>query len=392
MKFPDTFVLFGSTGDLAQKKIMPALAKLFKEKKLPDDFSIIAFSRRAWTDNDYYSFIKPSLHTENTETELEHFFSHVHYYEGQFTDESAYTRLASKIPGSAFFYLAVQPDFYSDILQGLSEVKLLENKNSKILVEKPFGHDEESAKKLQQLFEQLASPEQILRVDHYIAKEALQDFLENRKNDALFEQTLSNKHITSIHARIFETIGIEGRGEFYEDTGAIVDVGQNHLMEMIAAVLMDVKLHDASQARAQAIASLQNKTIPVLGQYEGYLNEPEVSANSSTETYFKIVFESTLETWGGIPITIEAGKAMATKTADIILTFKNGIQKIIDIQKSRSGRDAYEIVLEQAFTGNPDYFVGIEEVLASWRTLESVLKKRGTLGVKKYPQGTNGQQ
>ncbi len=390
MQHPLTFVLFGSTGDLAQKKIMPALYKLFLEDKLPQQFTIIAFSRRKWTDEDYRSFIRPWFGKQDSQSSLEAFLLRIRYVEGRFEDVAAYGRLGQEIKTSAFFYLAVQPEFYEHILNGLSDAGLLTDVHSRILVEKPFGRDEVSAKALESEFEKKIKPEQLLRVDHYLAKEGLRELVKNRKENPEYEKIFNNKQTVSIHARILETIGIEGRGEFYERVGALLDVGQNHLMEMLAAVLMDIHNPDENKARAQAIASLKIIGEPVFGQYEGYLQEPEVAQDSKTETYFKLSLESGLEAWQGIPIVLEAGKAMVEKKADIALKLKDGSTALFDIQQSKTGRDAYEILLEHALAGNTEYFASFEEVLASWRVFAPILEKHDKIMLKKYPRGVNG--
>jgi glucose-6-phosphate 1-dehydrogenase len=385
MNKPRIFTLFGSTGDLAIKKIMPGLYKLFIEGRLPKDFMIVAFSRRQWTDHDYRSFIRPSLEKVDTAT-LDQFLEHVVYSQGHFQEKKAYEHLEKGIEkhdpqflAQTFYYLAVQPEFYDHILKGLSQTGLLKKSTAKILVEKPFGHDEKSAKTLEAEFEKWIKPEQLLRVDHYLAKEGLQ-----------LLPKINPEDVQSIVVRVWETIGIEGRGEFYERIGALLDVGQNHAMEMLAAVLKDTHEHDECQARAQAIRQLKAVGDPVFGQYVGYDDEEDVRPLSHVETYFKINLESTDPKWNGVSIILEGGKAMPEKRSDITVTFKNDIQKVFDIQASPSGRDAYEILIEEAILGNKNYFASFEEILASWRVLQPMLKKRAKLEVKLYPKGTAG--
>ena len=377
---PFTFILFGSTGDLAQKKIMPALFKLYCRNALPAEFSIIAFSRRGWTDEDYHSFIKPSLEKIDSEAKRDVFLKHITYIEGQFQEVSAYEKIKHKVTNPAFFYLAVQPEFYERILEGLSQAQLLADPTSKIMVEKPFGHDEQSASLLKLHFEKNIKPEQVLLVDHYLAKEGLQ----------VFKKDFDGSTIKSLHIRLFEKIGIEGRGDFYDHVGALLDVGQNHLMELLATALLDTKNLGNSDTRTKTIASLSVVKESIFGQYEDYTKEPEVAADSQTDTYFKLFLESNLEKWLGVSLILESGKSMAEKRADITCTFSDGSEKIFDIQQSTSGSDAYEILIENALLGNREYAVGINEVLSSWHVLEPVLENRAKIAVKKYPSGTNG--
>ncbi|MCC2630256.1 MAG: glucose-6-phosphate dehydrogenase [Candidatus Paceibacter sp.] len=394
---PFVFTLFGSTGDLAQKKIMPAIFRLYIEDRLPKDFAIIAFSRRPWKDKAYHDFIKPSLETIADDEKLEAFLHHVFYAEGHFVEQASFQLLQKKITqlkhglstAQKFFYLSVQPEFYKNILVGLSDAGLLKEPSARMLVEKPFGHSEASARDLQSEFEKSIQADQLFRVDHYLAKEGLMNVVAMKKNDPLFEDVLSAEHIRSIHIRILEKIGIEGRGEFYERIGAIMDVGQNHAMAMLAMLMMDPK-KDENDARAEVVDSLMLVGTPILGQYEGYTNEYEVAPDSHIETYFKLEFESSLPRWKGTQIILEGGKALAEKKSDIILSLKDNSKKVFDINVIIHSRDAYEILIEEALLGNDDYFVSLPEVLGAWHALEPILKNRATLELKYYPKGTNG--
>jgi glucose-6-phosphate 1-dehydrogenase len=399
MSQPLIFTLFGSTGDLAQKKIMPALYYLYLERRLPQQFHIIAFSRRAWSNADYHAFIKPFLkELPEANIKLDSFLEHVVYCEGQFHDETAYKSLAEKInvfkkdfhSAQTLFYFAVQPEFHESILNGLSAVGLLASPQAKIFVEKPFGNDAHSALELEKQFEKKVKANQVLHVDHYLAKEGLRDVIEKRKTHKELEAKLNHVHVASIHVRMFEKIGIEGRGDFYERIGALMDVGQNHLLQILATLLMDLDQKDENKARAKAIASLHIVGEPVLAQYEGYIDEPEVDPESQTETFFHIEAQSSLSQWRDVAITLEAGKAMAEKRADIVIHFKDKTTLTFDIQKSLTGRDAYDILIEEAMLDQHGYFASIDEIVAAWHFLEPILKKRATLLLQKYPKGTNG--
>jgi glucose-6-phosphate 1-dehydrogenase len=395
MNTPFMFILFGSTGDLAQKKIMPALFKLYAEGQIGDGFTIVAFSRRPWNDQQYRDFIKPALEKARNidQSKLTTFLEHVVYSEGHFTEPEAYQKLEAKITEYTkpvkLFYLSVQPEFYQDILTGLSQTQLLKDPQTKIMVEKPFGHDATSATALEKEFEKVITPEQLLRVDHYLAKEGLEKLIQERKTNSEFENMLNAEHVQSIHARMLETIGIEGRGEFYERIGAIVDVGQNHVMEMLATIMMDLD-KDKNTARTEVLNSLTFTGTPILGQYDRYKDEEEVDANSNIETYFKLTFTSSLPRWKGVTLIIEGGKAMAEKKSDITVLKHDGSQIVFDIDSKLAGRDAYEILIEEALNNNDDYFVSLSEVVAAWNALDPVLKSRATLLVKPYPKNSNG--
>jgi glucose-6-phosphate 1-dehydrogenase len=273
----------------------------------------------------------------------------------------------------------------------LGKTKLLESKNAHVLVEKPFGSDAASAEELEKMFEQYIKGKQLLRVDHYLAKEGLQNMIAQRTENKELEAKLNAHFVEKIEARIFEKIGIEGRGEFYEKIGALKDVGQNHLLQMLASALMVLEDND-NKARAHALASLTLVGEPILGQYEGYTGETDVAKDSATETYFKIELESSMQQWQGVAITIEAGKAMRDKKAEVVVHFKDGTQHVFDIQHSPSGKDAYELLIEEALLGDKESFASFPEIIAAWKLLEPVFKKRDSNLIKKYTKGTNGPQ
>jgi glucose-6-phosphate 1-dehydrogenase len=398
MDKPFIFTLFGSTGDLAQKKIVPALFNLFKKGQFKAPFSIVAFSRRHWNDEEYRAFIRPYL-TKHTTKSVEHidaFLEHIVYAEGHFTEQHSFKKLKQTLDqeeknvGKAqqLFYFSVQPSFYTDIIKGLDSADIF-NDRTKVLIEKPFGTDVPSAEELEKLLVHHLHDSQIYRVDHYLAKGGFEALLEARKTDHSLEAKLNNKHISKIIARIRESIGIEGRGEFYDATGALIDVGQNHLLEMLAAGLMDIEDPDQNKARADVIASLTLKGEPVFGQYEGYREEEGVSPQSKTETYFMLQAESSLPRWKGVPIILEAGKALKEKAVDVMMIPDTGNPLIAPMNIKRD-KDDYEIVIEEALLGNKGYFASLKEIIAAWKFLAPVFKKRATLEVKIYPPQSNG--
>jgi glucose-6-phosphate 1-dehydrogenase len=394
-----TFVLFGATGDLAQKKIMPALLSLYKNGSLPDSTAMIAFSRRAWSDDDYRRFIQPSLEKyESDALVLSTFLNTVTYIQGTFDDSSAYAKLKEKIgDGSVIFHLAIQPEFYETVFHSLGDAHL-NIPASKVLIEKPFGQNHSSAQKLEEIVEAYFTEEQIYRIDHYLAKPGLINMLEIRRRDAELESSLSQDQVESLHIRILETIGIEGRGEFYETVGAMRDVGQNHILEMLAAVTMNIPETDAAipRSRAAILQALQpvqllqsieltesNPEI-IRAQYEEYRNEDDVNPNSQTETYFKVKTEINNERWKGVPIYLEGGKGLNERAADIKVSYKNGNEHIFTMEGKQ---DAYETLIEKAIVGDKTFFVSIDEVLASWKFVDSVIQNFSKVPLKFYKKG-----
>ncbi len=402
---PVLFTLFGATGDLAQKKIVPALFALYKDKKLPEHSRIIAFSRRPWSDAEYREFIRPSLDKKNnSDDSTTDFLKNIVYVQGTFDTPESYSNLYNKISeiekelGTAtekIFHLSVQPEFFVTIFTGFKNANL----TGKILVEKPFGHDLESAKKLQATVLKYFSEDSIYRIDHYLGKSGLNRIFETRKNDKNLEAKLTNKDIKSITVRLLENIDIAGRGEFYETIGALRDVGQNHLLEMLAVFAMSIPDSDEKipGARAQVLNALQQRDKELIkgtyvmskAQYHGYTQEPDVKADSTTETYFKIHTGINISRWIGIPITLEAGKALAKKVADIQVLFNDGSEKVFDMDSRNEGdtRDAYEILIEKAMMGDKTSFVSIDEVMASWKFITPILEEFKNIPLTTYPKG-----
>ncbi len=398
------FVLFGATGDLAQKKIMPALMALFTTKSIADTSTIIAFSRRPWGNAEYRDFIKPSLMVKGfTELQVDQFLNHVVYVQGNFDEGKAYDNLKERIQKlnstndrSVIFHLAVQPEFYKPIVSGLHTANITQS--AKVIVEKPFGQNYKDAEQLELVLEEGLTKDQIYRIDHYLGKQGLIKFIHDRQNDKKLDSKLHGNLISSVSIRIIEHLDIQGRGEFYEPVGAIRDIGQNHALQMLAVIAMDIQEDDSQIpiARAKILSELipieaeSVAKMVVRGQYNGYKTEQDVSPESTTETYFKIEALLNNSRWDKIPFIIEGGKAMNRKITEIVVHFKDGTEKKWDMEYSRTEekRDAYEIILEKAIEGDKTYFVSIDEVLASWRFVDSILKHVQKVPLTLYEKGS----
>ncbi len=406
---PMVYVLFGSTGDLAQKKIVPALLALFSDGRVNKDFLIIAFSRRKWTDQEYRNFIKPALESNKSipVKVLEDFLAHITYTEGTFEDKEAFNKIKEKITEfsnsgdlkdqemQVIYHLAVRPDAYAVVSGNIGSTGLdfKKNKNikAKLLIEKPFGHDAKTAAVLEAKLDKCFNDEQIFRIDHYLAKLGLQDLIATRKADHALESTLNNTYVESIIVRMHEKIDIEGRGEFYDTVGALRDTGQNHVLEMLASFAMDLDT-PVHVNRAEVLSALKlitpetaSKHVTV-GQYESYLKEKDVPTGSRTETYFKVITEIENERWKGVEVILESGKGMKEKRNEVEVNFKDSSKKVFDIEKG-SKKDAYEILIEKAFINDEDYFVGKDEIEASWKFIDSIRNNLDKLELKIYKKG-----
>jgi len=463
--YPTVFVIFGITGDLASRKLLPALLSLYVKKLLPARFAIVGFSRRSFTREEFRELIRSKLNIQLgqfNEEDVKHFLDHISYEQGFFDSAVAYTRLAEKLKSiddswgqcsNKLFHLSVPPDLYEGILKDLSSSGMTEPCDDKsgwtrILIEKPFGNDIETARSLDKLLGKLFREEQIFRIDHYLAKEALQNIIAFRFANPIFAPMWNNKYIDKVHIKLYEKLDIQGRGSFYDGIGALKDVGQNHMLQMLALIAMNepksLKADDIRKERLAVLKALRKNTLRQLdanvirGQYEGYIKESGVSANSQTETYFRIATAVDNSTWKGVPFFLENGKALSESKTEIDVYFKNdekhpliargrdeslfekqniltfriqpdeGIKikffvktpgsgfvteaktlkfKYSDVPSFNIVRNDYERLINDAFIGDQTLFASTEEIMASWEFVTPILENWGKLPLKIYEKG-----
>ncbi len=346
---PTILVIFGATGNLMQTKVLPALFHLYESKELPELFSIHGVSNLDYSSEKYRDFVKKSIfdHLGAKSEPPQAFLEMFSHQKGQFEEKKSYEDLAKnlgqmdgewKTCANKLYYLAVRPNYFETIFRHLAQHKLTEACSNeegwtRVLVEKPFGKNVEDVLKLDELLDKLFREEQIYRIDHYLAKEILQNILLFRFANNLLENSWNNQYVDKIHVRVLENKGIDGRGDFYDGLGALLDVGQNHLLQMLSLVTMENPIEmTAEKVREKKAEVLQNlkilskddiKTNTVRAQYEGYRNEINVSKESTTETYFKIKAELDLPQWRGVPIYLESGKKMPRDYKEVLLRFSH---------------------------------------------------------------------
>ncbi|MBC7265571.1 MAG: glucose-6-phosphate dehydrogenase [Coriobacteriia bacterium] len=347
---PTTLVVFGATGDLMARKIIPALAYLAEKNRLPERFRVIGFSRRDWSDEDFRAHVRSVLDAypgaAPRGAALDAFVEWFSYQQGTFDESGAYDALADDIREVAqswegrcnrLFYLAVPPEHYRAIFERLAQSGLVtgcegDGACTRVLVEKPFGKDAASAQELDEVLGSLFAEEQIYRIDHYLAKEMLQGILSFRFSNTLMEPSWDAESIARIDVTLLESIGVERRGAFYDGVGALRDVGQNHLLQMLALVAMDrpkdLSAPSIREARAQFLRTLSVPPADEMAassfraQYRGYRTIPGVAPDSETETYFALRFHLTGPRWGGVPVTLESGKRMGEPLKEVAVTFR----------------------------------------------------------------------
>jgi glucose-6-phosphate 1-dehydrogenase len=356
---PCVVVIFGASGDLTKRKLLPALYHLEQAGNLPENFAVVGVARRPLEESfapDMKERIESGGGVDASEPKLDEFVGRISYYAMNFDDDSSYGGLKERLKeldgrfgtlGNRLFYLATAPEYFSDIIKFLGEHKMNqpdpespagENAWVRIVIEKPFGHDLESAKALNDEVNKVFHEDQIFRIDHYLGKETVQNILVFRFANGIFENVWNRNYIDHIEITAAESIGIEGRGPFYEKAGALRDVMQNHVMELLSFVAMEPPVSfEASAVRAEKIKVFRAiKPIhfadTVRGQYgpgmvegkpvAGYREEDRVHPRSQTETYAALRVEIENWRWAGVPIYLRAGKRLAKRVTEITIQFK----------------------------------------------------------------------
>ena len=452
---PSIIVIFGITGDLARRKVLPALYHLSKEKLLPVQFEIVGTSRRPLTIDELIKEVELCvLEIDNVcdPEALRVFRQHIRLIQLDPANGDDYDDLRKTLDGiesehdvcmNRLYYLSIPPQIYGSVVRSLGEHGLNQGCQhgqaaSRLLVEKPFGYDYVSAEELIATTTSAFAEEQILRIDHYLAKETAQNILTFRQHNPLFASIWNNQNITSIDIVAYEKIGIEGRIDFYEHIGALRDLIQSHLLQLLTLTTMElpaqigdsVAIHAAKQALLDAVEAPAPHEVTgnvVRAQYAGYRDEVN-NPDSTTETFVSCRLKIDNDRWRGTPITLKTGKSMASKRTDITicfghtgsdaadnqLTFRIQPNEGIDIQllvkkpgfknevhpasmdfsyvttfDDHAHPDAYERVLVDAIRGDHTLFATSQEVLASWRILQPILEQwsQASGDLKTYPIG-----
>ncbi|GIP54663.1 MULTISPECIES: glucose-6-phosphate dehydrogenase [Paenibacillus] len=352
------FFIFGATGDLARRKLFPAIYSLYREGKLAEDFAVIGVARRPRSQEEFrddvhrsiQEFCRYKVEDESKWTQFAEHFSYKSldinnidgYHELRELTESVESRFS--IPGNRLFYLALAPELFGSVSFNLQKGGMLSSGGwHRLVIEKPFGYDLLSAQKLNEELNQVFKEEEIYRIDHYLGKEMVQNIEVIRFANAFFEPLWNNKHIANIQITLSETVGVEERGGYYDHSGALRDMGQNHMLQMLTMIAMEppsrLYPEDIRDEKVKVLRSLRPYASPVevkesviRGQYTegeskgkklpGYRQEDKVDPNSNTETYFAAkVFVDNFR-WAGVPFYIRTGKRLPVKTTEVVVEFK----------------------------------------------------------------------
>jgi glucose-6-phosphate 1-dehydrogenase len=448
---PTTIVILGGTGNLAETKLLPALFDLYRRDALPSQFVVAGLSRKAWDDAAYQRYVAEAVTVARPHAgvgAVTAFASLCRYVRGDFDAELSYEKLGALLVESdgvlgrctnKLFYLAVPPQLYSSIFSHLARSGLMytctqEGAWSRLLVEKPFGRDIATAEALERQLTADFTDEQVYRIDHYLAKDTIENIIALRFGNRLFSSVWSGAHIERISIRMWESNDVATRGAFYDGVGALRDVGQNHVLQILALLTMApddlLSVTSLRSARAAILSALTPPSYVVRGQYEGYRDTPGVEPTSTTETYFRLQTSLALPAWRDVPIVLEAGKALARPLLEAVVTFRPvsapfvaGLQNVLRITMAPVPRitlsvatkqpgfgftltenelvlatapesgsvspEAYERVLYDCIVGDQTRFVSSEEVAAAWRFITPLLQS-GDEVLALYPVGSAG--
>ncbi|MCM3006627.1 glucose-6-phosphate dehydrogenase [Priestia koreensis] len=347
-------VIFGATGDLAKRKLFPSIFRLYRENKISEDFAVVGVARREWSNEEFRGNVQKSISNLPTfGKDAEKFASHFHYLPFDVTNIESYQNLNGllseldeqyNVPGNRIFYLAMAPEFFGPIASNLKQEGLTATKGwSRLVIEKPFGHDYESAEELNEQIRHAFDEDQIYRIDHYLGKEMVQNIEVIRFANSMFEALWNNQYISNIQITSSETLGVEDRGRYYESSGALLDMVQNHIMQVVALLAMEppIKLtpDEIRSEKVKVLRALRSVTAEevndyfVRGQYGkgvmdgeeviGYREENAVDPESNTATFVagKLMIDNFR--WAGVPFYIRTGKRMTEKSTEVVVQFKD---------------------------------------------------------------------
>ena len=431
----DAVVFFGATGDLARKQIFPALQALVRRGQI--DLPIIGVARAEMDLEGFRAFARQSLegHGGVDAAAFAKLSARLRYVNGDYNEPATFQRITQAVGGATrpLFYLAIPPDAFATVVRGLAAVGCSEH--GRVVVEKPFGRDLASARALNQSLKESFPERSIFRIDHYLGKEPVQNVLYFRFANAFLEPIWNREFVHGVEITMAETFGVEGRGRFYDEVGAIRDVVQNHLLELVALLTMEPPvgrdvdaLRDEKYRAFRAMRPLSADEV-VRGQYRGYRREKGVDPESNMETFAALRLHIDSWRWAGVPFYIRAGKCLPVTATEIRVELKNPPRDVFDrlppspnyvrfrlspdvvislgSRVKLPGEDmvgevveltvrhtpgdemrAYERLLGDAIEGDPTLFVREDEVLAAWAIVEPAL--RAPAPVHEYEPGSWG--
>jgi len=418
----DALVFFGATGDLAYKQIFPALQALIRRGHL--NMPIVGVARPKWNLDQIKARAKDSLekHGDLDPAAYAKLCSLLGYIDGDYADSTTFAKLHKALAAAKrpLYYLAVPPSLFATVAEGVS--KSGGAKDARVVVEKPFGRDLASARELNRTLHRFFPEQNIFRIDHYLGKEPVQNFIYFRFANPLIEAGWNNHHIESVQITMAESFGVAGRGKLYEQTGAIRDVVQNHMLEVIASLAMECpagKDHEARRGERRRLLETVRTLDPsdaVRGQFRGYRREAGVASDSQVETFAAVRFHIDNERWNGVPFYVRVGKCLPVTATEVLIRLKRPPRPVLDeldpplanyyrfrlspemvIALGTKGKkpgelmvgerielvachqapdemEPYERLLGDAANGDATLFASEDSVEAAWRVVDPILR------------------